>query len=155
MLVPFALLATARDRLIVRGRNDISLPAADERDVPLGTRGGLSAAAIDDGISQHAARLRHVDRLDERERRDVFDLAPRIAWRKLDVGDDRVLRIVGIELAVNLSGDLLEGADAFGARGSGDGCGLHDLERARRWRARRMQTRVTIATPRCVIEPLP
>ncbi len=66
------------------------------------------AAAIDHRIHQHAARLRHVDRLDQRERRNVFHLAARVARRELDIGDERILRICRVELAVGLAAQLLE-----------------------------------------------
>src|SRR5262249_58169811 len=61
-------------------------------------------AAIRHGVKQHTVRLRQIHRLDECESRRVFDHPTRIAWRELKVGNDRVMRVFGIELAVSLSG---------------------------------------------------
>ena len=74
-------------------------------------------AAIRHVVPQEAARLRHVDRLGDDERRDVADLAVRVL-AELDVLDDLVARIVGIELAEGAAGDLLvlAGVAVSGAR---------------------------------------
>ncbi len=129
MLVPLAFLAHRhRHRLVVGRRDDVSLPAADQRDVTVWARHGLSAAAVDDRVPQHAARLGHVHRLHQRERDDVLDAALGVARRELDIGDDGVLRIVGIELAVNLSADALERTDGLGVGRCGDWHCLEDLD---------------------------
>jgi hypothetical protein len=52
-------------------------------------------------------RQRHVDRLDEKERRRVFDLAVGVPRRQRDVRDDRVVRIARVELAERPAGDRL------------------------------------------------
>ena len=49
---------------------------------------GDAAAAVRHVVPHQAAALRHVDRLDQEERRDVLDLAARVPRRELDVGDD-------------------------------------------------------------------
>jgi hypothetical protein len=43
----------------------------------------------------------------------VLDLAIGILRRELDVDDDRVLRVLRIELAIGLADDLLVGADVL------------------------------------------
>src|SRR5258708_22597715 len=60
-------------------------------------------------MPHQAARQRYVDRLDDEEGRDVFDLAVRIPLRECDIGDDRVVRIHRIELAERAASDGLVG----------------------------------------------
>src|SRR5207248_11371953 len=54
-----------------------------------------------------------IDRLEDVEVEGVFDLAARVARRELDVHDRGVLRIVGVELAVRLAGQLFVLADVL------------------------------------------
>ena len=73
----------------------VALPAAAQPDVaamPFRDVDRDPAAAIRHVMPHQVARLRHVDRLDQEERRDVLDLAARISWRELDVCDDAVVR---------------------------------------------------------------
>ena len=88
------------NRVIRRRRNDVALPAADERDVAIRMRHGIATSAVHDGVQQDAARPHHLRRPHERERDDVFDLAASVARREVDVGDNGVLRIRRVQLAV-------------------------------------------------------
>ena len=56
--------------------------------------------------------LAQVDRLQDVEVERVLDLAARIPRRELDVDDDGVLRIGGIDLAERLADDLFVLPDA-------------------------------------------
>ena len=62
-----------------------------------------SAAAVRHILPHHAAALRHIDGLHKIEVRKVLDFTVRVAWRQFDVCDDRVVRIVGVELAEGAS----------------------------------------------------
>ena len=56
--------------------------------------------------------LAQIDGLENEDVHRVLDLAARIAGRQLDVGDDRVARVVRVELAVGLAAELLIRAHA-------------------------------------------
>ena len=63
--------------------------------------------AVGHVVPHQVARLRHVDRLHQLERGRVLDHAARIARRELDVLDDGIVRIVGIEFAEGAAGERL------------------------------------------------
>ena len=55
--------------------------------------------------------LGEVDRLEDEDIHRVLDLAVGVAGRELDIGDDRVSRIRGVDLAVGFAAKLLVRAD--------------------------------------------
>jgi hypothetical protein len=57
-------------------------------------------------VPHHAARLTHVHRFGQHERRDVTHLAVGVL-AEVDILDDRVERIVRVELTKGPTGDLL------------------------------------------------
>ena len=129
------------DRLVGRRRDYVALPAADERHVAFRTGDRLAVAAVDDLIKEHACRLRHIYRLGQRERRDVFHLPARVSRGQIEILNDGVVRILRIDVAVHLA------ADEFERPGGSDGLSVvHRLARGdfesddlrtRRRRARR------------------
>ena len=70
--------------------------------------------AIDDLIEEHARGLREIDGLGQREGRDVLDFAARVPRRQAEILDDRVVRILRIDLAVDPSANQLERARRTG-----------------------------------------
>jgi hypothetical protein len=101
------------------GARIVTLPAAQQADVAriaLVRRKGDVAAAIGNVVPHQAARLRHVHRLADDERRHVFDLAARVRRRKLQVGNDLVRLVERIELTEGEAPDLFIG-DAGSAGG--------------------------------------
>src|SRR2546427_559059 len=77
----------------------VALPSTDDADVPFLRTGGTAPAAIRHAVKEDAARFRHIDRLGEGEGRRILHHPPRIAGRELNVGDDGIVGIFGIELA--------------------------------------------------------
>jgi len=67
------------------------------------------AAAVRDVMPQQTARQAHIVRLAQAKARDVLDLALRVFRREVDVLDDGIERIVGIELAKRAPRQLLVG----------------------------------------------
>ena len=120
MLLPSALFArgTWIVWLVAVGTTSPCQPLTSEM-CPSALARRRAVAAIDDRIHQHAAGFRAVDRLHQREGADVLDLAARVARRELDVGDEGVLRIGGIELAVELAAEPLVGRRGFWGAGGG------------------------------------
>ena len=96
------------DGLVVRRRHHIALPSAHERDVALGACRRSAVAPVDDGVYEHTRRPGHVNRLRQRKRRDVFHAAARISRREVQVLDDCVPAIGGIDFSVNQAADDLE-----------------------------------------------
>ncbi len=109
-------------------RRDVTLPAADEGNVPVWPRRGGAVAAIDDRIHEHAARLRQVRGHHQGERGNVIDAAPCIARRQVDVLDDAVAPIARIDFAVHASADVHVGAGAAKRLATGDRIARGDLE---------------------------
>ena len=136
------------DALDLRSRK-VSLPPARQPDIARFVAADVDApAAIGYLVQQHPARLRHVDRLGQEERRGVLDHAACIARGELDVLDDRAAAIGGIHLARDGAGigfvlaGLAEGLAAVGGgdlgrdRELGDArVGLRD-DGGRQWKAR-------------------
>ena len=67
--------------------------------------------AVTDAIYQDAAGPAHVDRLEHREGRRVLDVAVGVTRRLVNVGDDRIARIQGIEFTLSRAPDLLVSPD--------------------------------------------
>ena len=65
------------------------------------------SSAVGHLIDKHASGARHVHRLQDGERRRVLNQTTRVAWCMLDVGDDRVEGVPGVQLAVEAAGQLL------------------------------------------------
>jgi hypothetical protein len=97
------------DRLLVGGRRQIALPAADQPHVAFG--GGLrrAVAAVDHAVDQDAGRLGQIDRPGQRERRDVLGAPLGVARRQGEVLDDRVAPIGHVHLTVDAAADDLVG----------------------------------------------
>ena len=101
------------DALVVCRRDHVSLPAADERHVPFRTGNRLAVAAVDDLVQEHARRLRHIHRFGQGERRDVFHLPERVPRRHVEILNDRVVRILRIDLSVHLAAYEFEWSGGF------------------------------------------
>jgi hypothetical protein len=89
----------------------VALPGAQQLHVHRRERVGRKAdvaAAVGNVVPHDAARGRHVLGLAQYEARDVGDLARRVARERVgDVGDERVVRVGGIDLAEGPTGQLL------------------------------------------------
>ncbi|HWF96441.1 MAG TPA: hypothetical protein VG291_15905 [Xanthobacteraceae bacterium] len=121
---PIGILRHRHDDIVVVGPRRgpariVALPAAGKTDVAgraLERPDGDPAAAIGHVVPHQAARPRHVDRLHQLKRGGVLDHPTRIAGRELDVLDDRIVRIVRIELPEGAPGQGFVGAGAAEAR---------------------------------------
>ena len=60
--------------------------------------GSAMSTAIHDVIEEHAGRLAHVYRLDEREISSVFHAAFGVLRRELNVGNQRIAAVFGVDL---------------------------------------------------------
>ena len=79
----------------------VALPSAAQTDVAVVAvrrRYGDPAAAVRYVLPQQVAALRHVDRLHQIETHDILDFTGGVPRRQPDVGNDGVVRIVGIKL---------------------------------------------------------
>ena len=143
--------------LLARGGRpfwNVALPSAEKIAVAAfaAARFELSAA-IDDFIEQHVAGFCQIDRLEQRERGDILDHAARIARGQLNIRNDGVVRIPGIEFAVGVADDffvLPGGAEGFAAVGGRLAFGLVDHDPLHLG-ARRRQSEETAATARTAI----
>ena len=106
--------------MYARARQQISLPAADEADMPFLRSRRSAAAAIRHGVKENAARFRHIDWLGESEGGGVLHHAARIARGELNVGDDGIVRVFGVELPVEAAAQrlvLAGGAEGLAVKG--------------------------------------
>src|SRR5262249_49744832 len=103
-------------------RRDVTLPPAPRHRIALtleATVAGVGrvatdiqsrdalASAVHDVIDERPVAATHVDGFEDRDVHRVLDVAARIAWRQLDVGDHRIERIFRIHLTVCCAVKLL------------------------------------------------
>ena len=102
------------DVVIVRprsgGARSVALPAAGEADVAIGAfdrHDGEPAGTVRYVVPHQVARFRHVHRLHDLERGGIFHHAARVTRCQLDVLNDGVAAVLGIEFAKRLAGERL------------------------------------------------
>ena len=79
--------------------------------VVIGSR--RSCTAVRNRVEQNTARLRHIDGLHQHEGAGVLDEAFGIAGRERDVGDDRIVRVLRIQLAGEMAAQGFVGGGGF------------------------------------------
>jgi len=91
--------------------------------------GRHAVTAIRDQVIQDSAGLRHIDGFRDRERGRVFHHAARVARGELEIVDDRVARILGVQLAVKMAAErLVDAGFAEAAPGKGGRFAMVDHE---------------------------
>ena len=78
---------------------------------PPSAEGKDPVASVRNAVKERATPFGQVYRFPERERRDVLDFAARVARREFKIGDDCVVRVLGIDLAESSADDSLIRAD--------------------------------------------
>ncbi len=89
------------DRIVAAGRDDIALPSAHQHDIPVGSRRDAAIPTVHDLIDQHVRRPREVHWFGKRKRRDVLDASACVARRQLEILDDAVQRLCGINFSMD------------------------------------------------------